>query len=82
MNIVVWLVVGVSVGWIGSLMIGTDSREELIRNVIFGTVGAFVGSWILGLASQASAGVSAGGVIASIAGAVALMFVAKRFRSA
>jgi uncharacterized membrane protein YeaQ/YmgE (transglycosylase-associated protein family) len=83
MNIVLWLVVGASIGWVGSLLLGTDSREGLIRNVVFATVGAFIGSWLLGLGSQTndSSGLTVGAVLASIVGAAALVAVGKRFSS-
>ena len=84
MNIIAWCVVGISVGWLGSLLMGTDSREGLIRNIVIGTAGALVGTWVFGFINQANnaGGVTTGWVVASVIGAAALVAIARRFRDA
>ena len=42
MNILIWLVVGGVIGWIASLIVGTDAQQGVLLNVIVGIVGAFV----------------------------------------
>ena len=48
MNIIIWLIFGALVGWIASLIMNTR-RRGLIRNIIVGLIGAFIGGF---LASQ------------------------------
>jgi uncharacterized membrane protein YeaQ/YmgE (transglycosylase-associated protein family) len=43
MNIIVSLVVGTVVGWLASMVMGTESREGLIRNITAGVAGAYLG---------------------------------------
>ena len=43
MTIIASLAVGVVVGWLASIFMGTDGREGLIRNVTAGVAGAYVG---------------------------------------
>ena len=86
MNIVVSLIVGVVVGWLASLVMRTDNREGLIRNVTSGVVGAYMGGWLLSTLSQSadqgSFGFSFGTMIASSFGATALLLLVKRFSRA
>ncbi len=49
MSIFLWLLVGAIVGWLASLLAGTDAQTGIVGNVIVGIVGAFLG----GLLSQA-----------------------------
>ena len=84
MNIIVWIVVGVAIGWIASALHATAGREDLIRNVATGIGGAYVGGWLLGkLFESASPGsFSFGAMVASIIGAAALLFVMARLNRA
>ena len=81
MNIVASLVVGVVVGWLASVFMGTDGREGLIRNVTAGVAGAYVGGWVLRslLGYPSQAGISLSAMIAASLGAATLLLVVKRF---
>ena len=46
MSIIVWLIVGGVIGWLASLLAGTDARMGIFMNVIVGVVGAFLGGLI------------------------------------
>jgi len=75
----IWLAVGSLVGLFGSVLVRTDSQEGLIRNVAIGIAGAVVGNWLFGLVSEAgSSGVSVGGILASVAGAIAAFALARQ----
>jgi uncharacterized membrane protein YeaQ/YmgE (transglycosylase-associated protein family) len=45
MGIISWLVVGLIAGFIGSKIVN-KTGEGLIRDIILGIIGAFVGGWI------------------------------------
>ena len=47
MNILIWLVVGGVIGWIASLIVGTDAQQGVVLNVIVGIVGALIGGWLI-----------------------------------
>ncbi len=47
MNIVIWLVVGGVIGWVASLLMGTDGRQGIVLNVVVGIVGAALGGWLV-----------------------------------
>ena len=37
-NIVIWLVVGGLIGWLGSLIMRTDAQQGLLLNIVVGIV--------------------------------------------
>jgi len=43
MGLISWLIFGALVGWIASKLVGTDSQQGWILNIILGIVGALVG---------------------------------------
>ena len=47
MGILLWIIFGGIVGWIASLIMGTDSQQGLFLNIIVGIVGAILGGWIM-----------------------------------
>jgi uncharacterized membrane protein YeaQ/YmgE (transglycosylase-associated protein family) len=46
MGIIVWLIFGGLVGWVASLIMGTDSQQGIILNIVVGIIGAFIGGWL------------------------------------
>ena len=79
MNIFISLVAGTLIGWIASLQNATAGREDLIRNVVVGIAGAFGGGWLLGkLFESTQDGFSVGVIVASLLGAVMLLFAVTR----
>jgi len=49
MSIIITLIIGGIIGWIGSLIMKTDAQMGLIANIVVGIVGSFLGFWIAGL---------------------------------
>lgn len=86
MNILVWLIVGGLIGWVASVMMGTDGRQGLILNVVVGIVGAALGGWLFGGAFGASTinqgNLSLSGLMVSLVGAILLIAALKLFRGA
>ncbi len=48
MNIFLWIIFGALVGWVASIIMKTKKRG-LIRNIIVGLVGSFLGGFIASL---------------------------------
>jgi uncharacterized membrane protein YeaQ/YmgE (transglycosylase-associated protein family) len=46
--LLIFLVIGLVAGWLASLVLGGGG---LVRNLIVGVIGAFVGGWLLSLAN-------------------------------
>lgn len=46
MGVILWIIFGGVVGWIASVIVGTDERQGLIGNVILGVIGALIGGFL------------------------------------
>lgn len=48
MGIIIWLVMGGLVGWVASMIMGTNGQQGIVLNVVVGIVGALLGGWLIG----------------------------------
>lgn len=84
MSIIIWLVSGGLIGWLASMLMGTNDRQSLVLNVLVGIVGAFLGGWLLGSAFGTSTindgALSMGGLFVSFLGSLILLVVARLAR--
>ncbi|HXV43143.1 MAG TPA: GlsB/YeaQ/YmgE family stress response membrane protein [Anaerolineae bacterium] len=82
MNFIMWLIVGIIVGRLASLLVGT--REGLLLDIIAGIVGAFVAGLVLtplvGISTINQNNFSLPAVLVSVGGAVMLLAVLTFFR--
>lgn len=81
MNLIIWLLVGGAIGWIASMIMGTNGRQGIILNVVVGIVGSFLGSLFLsgffGASTINQGNFSLSGLIVSLLGAVVLLALVK-----
>ena len=84
MNFIIWLVVGGIVGWVASIVMGTNGQQGVLLNVIVGIVGAFVAGLVLsplfGIATINQNNFSLPGMLVSLVGAIILLAVVSLFR--
>jgi uncharacterized membrane protein YeaQ/YmgE (transglycosylase-associated protein family) len=82
MGIIVWLVMGGLVGWIASMIMGTNAQQGIILNVIVGIVGAVIGGLLIGPllgAGSINEGITILSFIVSLIGAVLLLAIVSFF---
>ena len=48
MELIIQLIVGGVIGWLGSIVMKTNAQMGIIANVIVGIVGAGLGGWLAG----------------------------------
>lgn len=83
-NFIVWIIVGGALGWIASMIMGTNAQQGTLMNIIVGIVGALIAGWLLtpffGISTinQSNFSIAAMGV--SLLGAVILLAVLSLFR--
>ncbi len=82
MVILGWIVFGAFIGWLASLIMGTDGQQGAIANILIGIVGASLGRWvfadILKIGSAAASGaVTLTGLIWAVLGACLLIGLLK-----
>jgi uncharacterized membrane protein YeaQ/YmgE (transglycosylase-associated protein family) len=84
MNFIVWLIVGGLIGWVASMIMGTNARQGIILNVVVGIVGAFLGGLLLaplfGTGTINQSDFSLGSLLVSLVGAVILLAIVNFFR--
>ena len=81
MNLIIWLLVGGVIGWIASMIMGTDNRQGIILNVAVGIVGSFLGGYFLsgffGASTINQGNFSLSGILVSLLGAIILLALVK-----
>jgi uncharacterized membrane protein YeaQ/YmgE (transglycosylase-associated protein family) len=84
MNIIIWLVVGGLLGWVASMIMGTNARQGMFLNVVVGIIGAVLGGWLLsplvGVSTINQSNFSIPGLLVSLVGAVILLAVVNLIR--
>ena len=79
MNFIIWLIVGGLLGWVASMIMGTNDRQGMFLNIIVGIVGAYLGGLVLapmfdtGTINQGD--FSVGSLVVSLLGAVVLLAI-------
>jgi uncharacterized membrane protein YeaQ/YmgE (transglycosylase-associated protein family) len=84
MGILLWIIGGALVGWIASMIAGTNSEQGAVGNIIIGILGAFLGGFIV----NALNGDNGGGItgfnlssfLVALLGAVILSFLYRMLR--
>jgi uncharacterized membrane protein YeaQ/YmgE (transglycosylase-associated protein family) len=84
MSLIVWLLVGGLIGWVASMIMGTDAQQGVLLNIVVGIVGAFLGGLLLsplfGVATLNQGNFSIPALLISLAGAVILLALSSLFR--
>jgi uncharacterized membrane protein YeaQ/YmgE (transglycosylase-associated protein family) len=81
MEILLWILFGALVGWIASLIMGTDGQQGALMNIIVGIVGAVLGGWIMSAFGQAGvSGFNLYSFVVSLIGAVVLIALVRAVR--
>lgn len=81
MGILLWIIFGGLVGWVASMMMGTDGQQGIILNVVVGIIGAVVGGYIMSALGEGGvSGFNLYSFIVAIIGAVVLIWVVKMIR--
>jgi len=81
MGIIIWIIFGGLVGWIASLVMGTDAQQGIFLNIIVGIVGAVIGGWVMSLFGENGvSGFNLYSFIVAIIGAIVLIAVVKMLR--
>lgn len=78
MSIILWIILGALAGWIASMVVGNNSSQGALGNIIVGILGAFIGGWLMQLfgGSGASLGsINLYSILVAIGGAIVLLFL-------
>jgi len=77
MDILTAVIIGLIAGWLASLIMKKGKgKNTLIKYLIIGVIGAFIGSFVFGLLGISTSGF-VGNIISATAGAVGLLYLLK-----
>lgn len=78
-DVIAWIIMGALVGWIASMIAGTNAKQGGLANIIVGIIGAFVGGFIMhlfgGSGANAADAFSWQSFFVSLLGAVVVLFI-------
>lgn len=80
--LIVWLVIGAAAGYLAQRIMGGQSPGGVLGDLVLGILGALVGGWGLSLLGIANVGGLIGTVITALLGALALIWIARKLKSA
>lgn len=81
MSILVYIIFGGIVGWVASLIMGTDGQQGIIMNVVVGIVGSVVGSFLASLMGLGGVGAfNLSSFLVALVGSVVLLGTIKLFQ--
>lgn len=52
MTLLLWILLGITAGWLSSIVFGTKATQGLLADISLGVIGAIVGGLILNLVGQ------------------------------
>ena len=81
MWVISWILFGGLIGWVASLIMGTEGQQGLILNVIVGIVGAVLGGWIVSFfGGTGVTGFNVNSFAVALLGAIVLIIIVKLIR--
>ena len=79
MDLIISLIVGGVVGWLGSIVMKTNAQMGMLANIVVGIVGSVLGFWLAGAIGLAAMGGIARWLVA-VGGAVVLIAILKALK--
>ncbi|MFA5994855.1 MAG: GlsB/YeaQ/YmgE family stress response membrane protein [Patescibacteria group bacterium] len=78
MGILLWIIFGGLVGWIASMIMGTNAKQGLLLNIVVGIIGAIIGGVLMSWLGKSSAiGFNWYSFLVALLGAVVLLGIIK-----
>ena len=81
MNLILWLIAGAVIGYVASRIMGTNSQQGLLLDIVVGGVGALLAGWFLtplfGIATINQNDFSLPALLVSLLGAIILLAIVK-----
>ena len=82
MGCLAWIVFGALAGWVASIIAGTNGRQGCLSNIIIGVLGAFIGGFVVRLATGEpfAVGWDVPSFVVAVVGAIVLLGVTGWYR--
>lgn len=81
MGIIIWIIFGALVGWVASMLMGTDGQQGAVLNIVVGIVGAVIGGFIMSqFGATGVSGFNLYSFVVALLGAMVLIWIVKLIR--
>lgn len=81
MGILLWIIFGGLVGWIASMIMGTNGQMGILLNIVVGIVGAVIGGWLFSYFGNVGVtGFNLYSFVVALIGAIVLLAIVRLFR--
>ena len=82
LEIILWVLFGALVGWIASMIMGTNEEQGALENIGVGIIGAFIGGLVFRLfGGEGVTGFNLYSVIVALLGALVFLWILRLFRT-
>lgn len=76
MSIILWIIFGGVIGWIASMIMGTNKQQGMLGNIVVGIIGAFTGGLVMNLLGGAGVtGLNYYSFLVALGGAIVLIWL-------
>lgn len=80
MGILLWIIFGALVGWIASMIMGTNEEQGAILNIVVGIIGALLGGFVANMfGMEGVSGFNLSSFLVALVGAIILLALVKLF---
>lgn len=81
MGILLWIIFGALVGWVASMIMGTDANQGAVLNIVVGIIGAVLGGYIMSFFGESGvSGFNLYSFVVALLGAIVLIWIVKVLR--
>lgn len=81
MGIILWIIFGAIAGWIASMLMGTDSGQGTMGDIIMGIVGSVVGGFVMNLIGKSGVnGFNLYSMFVAVVGAIIVIYIGRKLR--
>lgn len=81
MGLLLWIIFGALVGWVASMVMGTDAKQGAILNIVIGIIGAVLGGYVMSFFGETGVtGFNLYSFLVALLGAVILIAIVKAVR--
>lgn len=82
MSILAFIILGLLAGWVASIVMGTNSEQGPLMDIVLGVIGAFLGGFVFNLFGQPGAtGLNIYSFVVAVVGAIVLIGIGRALGS-